>query len=140
MYIPLGICYNKIMNKPIIIVGNDTHNTSKNVKYDRSCNNCGKRYIGWGKLFCSKKCRMQPKGENSPSWKGSSITRKSGWTRAQKMYATKPCEVCGKERVDRHHIDTNTKNNSPDNIKFLCRKHHKAIHGPYPSQNQQPSQ
>jgi hypothetical protein len=124
------------MNNPIVIKGNKIHRSSKNVKYNRKCNNCKQVYTGWGKYFCSKKCRMQPRGEESSSWKGDDIKVVSGRSRAERLFPLyKPCIVCGATKVDRHHLDYNTKNNKRNNIAFLCRTHHKAIHGPYPSQN-----
>ena len=115
------------MNNPIIIKGNFIHPTSKNVKYKRNCNNCKKLYTGWGKSWCSKKCIQRPKGEQSPSWKGDNITKQTGRWRAEKMYPLKPCEVCGSKKSERHHIDNNPINNSPENIMYVCRKHHVAI-------------
>jgi len=35
-----------------------------------------------------------------------------------------PCEVCGIEAVDAHHDDYSR----PMNVRWLCRKHHKAAH------------
>lgn len=115
------------MNNPIIIIGNKIHKTSKNVKYKRKCNNCKKLYFGWGKFWCSKKCRQQPKGEESPFWKGNNITQQTGRWRAIKMFPHKPCEVCGSKNSERHHIDKNAINNNSNNIKYVCRKHHILI-------------
>lgn len=36
----------------------------------------------------------------------------------------KPCEVCGKKKVDAHHDDYNF----PTSVRFLCRKHHSEHH------------
>lgn len=115
------------MNNPIIIKGNKIYTKSKNVKFDRFCNKCKKHYIGWGKEFCSKKCRIMPKGEDSPFWKGDNITKQTGRYRAEKLFKIKPCEKCGKRKSERHHIDSNPINNHPSNIMFLCRKHHFEI-------------
>ena len=57
----------------------------------------------------------------------------TGRCRAERMYPAQPCEVCGKPpggrgTVDRHHRDSDRLNNAPDNIAFLCRKHHHAAH------------
>ncbi len=117
------------MGKPLIIKGNTPYNKSKNVIYHRLCNTCNKKYIGWGREYCSKKCRglSQPRGEKSPFWKGDSIKPKSGRQRAVKMYKSSPCEVCGSTKSERHHIDGRTYNNLRENIMFVCRKHHVAI-------------
>ncbi|OQP84201.1 hypothetical protein BTR14_20580 [Rhizobium rhizosphaerae] len=36
----------------------------------------------------------------------------------------KPCEVCGAERTDAHHTDYHR----PLSVRWLCRKHHIAVH------------
>jgi len=41
----------------------------------------------------------------------------------------KPCEICGKENVEKHHIDKNPYNNILENIKWLCKQHHIQEHG-----------
>lgn len=35
-----------------------------------------------------------------------------------------PCEVCGAAEVDGHHDDYDR----PANVRWLCRRHHKAFH------------
>lgn len=112
------------MNNPIIIKGNKIHPTSKNVKYHRKCDTCKKIYIGWGKQYCSKKCKRPPRLEKSPFWKGDNVTASTGRSRAKKMYPLKPCKICGSKKSERHHKDGNPINNSPQNIMFVCRKHH----------------
>jgi hypothetical protein len=115
----------------LYITGDTIYTKSKNVKYKRNCNNCGKPYVGWGKFYCKPSCRIMPKLENSPSWKGDAITFMSGRDRARKIYGQKPCEQCGKEKTDIHHIDGNPVNNERSNVMFLCRKHHVAIEKRY---------
>ena len=63
-------------------------------------------------------------GPEHHHWKGDSIKRVSGRTRAERDYQTKPCELCGNTKAERHHKDNNTANNKPNNIQFLCRKCH----------------
>lgn len=111
----------------LFVTGDTVYLKSKNVKYRRNCNNCKKFYVGWGKYFCSKKCRLQPRGENSPSWKGDKVTFQTGRGRALKIYKRLPCQECGKEQSEIHHIDGNPVNNRIENIMFLCRKHHILI-------------
>lgn len=64
-------------------------------------------------------------GENNPQWKGENISVKSGRSRALRRFTKKPCEICGEpQKVDRHHVDGNTKNNEPSNLRYLCRRCH----------------
>ena len=44
------------------------------------------------------------------------------------------CEVegCGKERVEVHHKDKNRENNTRENLKILCKRHHNDEHGVIP--------
>jgi 5-methylcytosine-specific restriction endonuclease McrA len=35
-----------------------------------------------------------------------------------------PCVSCGAERSERHHIDGDTRNNTPENVISMCRKCH----------------
>lgn len=58
---------------------------------------------------------------------------KTGRDRARAAYPLQPCEVCGKTGAgrggtDRHHRNSDRLDNSPENIAFLCRKHHQAAH------------
>lgn len=59
---------------------------------------------------------------------------KLGRSRAKAMYPdVEPCEVCGKTGrgrgvIDRHHRNSDRLDNSPENIAFLCRRHHHAAH------------
>lgn len=66
-------------------------------------------------------------GPDHHAWKGDDIAVKSGRTRALRMYPDAPpvCERCGEaKRLERHHVDGNTANNSKSNIRFLCRLCH----------------
>lgn len=59
---------------------------------------------------------------------------KRGRGRAAAMYPdVQPCEVCGKTgsgrgQIDRHHRNSDREDNRPENIAFLCRRHHHAAH------------
>jgi len=68
-------------------------------------------------------------GPDHPNWKGDEITVKSGRSRALRGYPPAPCEQCGVLPSERHHVDGNPKNNSPENVRFLCRKCHMAGDG-----------
>lgn len=73
--------------------------------------------------------------EKHPLWTGDDATDEAGRKRARRIFPNvEPCERCGANPQDtqiyRHHKDENTKNNSPDNIEFLCgschMKHHRV--------------
>jgi hypothetical protein len=58
---------------------------------------------------------------------------KTGRGRARALYPLEPCEVCGKTgsgrgSIDRHHRNSDRLDNAPENIAFLCRRHHHAAH------------
>lgn len=47
---------------------------------------------------------------------------------ARSLYPPRPCAVCGEQKSERHHKDVDPTNNTPENIVFLCDKHHKKAH------------
>lgn len=58
---------------------------------------------------------------------------KQGRHIARRDYPAQPCEVCGRApsgrgTVDRHHRNSDRLDNRPENIAFLCRKHHHEAH------------
>lgn len=69
------------------------------------------------------------KREKNNNWKGGQVALQTGRSRAERWYPTRPCDLCGKEKAERHHIDGNPLNNAPENIMFLCRKHHMRLDG-----------
>ena len=78
----------------------------------------------------SKERRQQWTEQGNPMYKEQPKRRHSGNQRAQRRYLLQPCEVCGATKnVERHHIDDDTTNNEPENIQFLCRKHHMEVDG-----------
>lgn len=68
-------------------------------------------------------------GEEHHAWKGEDVSELAGRSRALRWYAPQPCEACGVAKAERHHIDGNTANNSPSNIRFVCRRCHMAEDG-----------
>jgi hypothetical protein len=70
------------------------------------------------------------KRETHARWIGDSVSVKGGRTRALRIYSNiGKCERCGAESPERHHVDGNTANNSPSNIRILCRKCHMTEDG-----------
>lgn len=116
-----------------------------------NCTQCGKeinrrRRYHYKNHFCNKRCMGDwmkahpealsggPKPENvrgpkNPNWGGGDVLRAAGNLRARRWFALKPCQICGAEKSERHHVDANPLNNAPENIMFLCRRHHMQIDG-----------
>ena len=72
-----------------------------------------------------RRYRMTDKGKNAvhksvKNYESKHPERKSAW-RISKNILTKPCEVCGKYPVHRHHPDIS----KPLEVIFLCPRHHK---------------
>lgn len=59
--------------------------------------------------------------EKNPNWKGDRITQHSGRDRARSWY---PCP----KGMERHHIDGNPLNNSPENVMIVTPKEHMELH------------
>jgi hypothetical protein len=106
-------------------------------KLELKCKICNKIFyktksqmVGERGKYCSKKCEHTGKRkEGNPNWVGDKVSIDGGRQRARRWYQDNRCSVCNKESAERHHIDGNTKNNSPENIIFLCRKHHQERDG-----------
>ncbi len=60
--------------------------------------------------------------------------RAAGHKKALKMFPDiGPCERCGDEKSERHHIDDDPQNNVAENIMALCRRCHTLEHGKRPT-------
>jgi len=110
------------------------------------CLRCGKPKPARNK-YCGRRCsslsrRGRPhspehrknlsralSGKRNPRWKGDDVQVVAGNHRARSMYPLEPCEICGSEKSERHHVDGNPMNNTQSNIQFLCRKHHMRVDG-----------
>jgi hypothetical protein len=68
-------------------------------------------------------------GNRNGNWKGSRVSRRTGYSRALKMYKPRSCQRCGNRKAERHHQNGNILDNRPQNIRFLCRKCHMTIDG-----------
>lgn len=63
-------------------------------------------------------------------WRGENITQISGRVRAIRIFPdAKPCKNHPEKRGERHHKNGDTRDNSPDNIEWLCRKCHMEADG-----------
>lgn len=87
--------------------------------------NRGKKNPLFGKHLSDEikeKIRITKLGERNPNWKGKKATKKAGRSRARRRFK------CPKG-LQRHHIDGNPLNNSPENIMFVSPKKHVEIDG-----------
>ncbi len=92
--------------------------------------------------FCSRHCSMvaamrDPQraasvrlvGEANAMWQGDAVSVEGGRKRARRMYKAGPCTKCGDPKSERHHINGDTANNTPENVELLCRKCHMTEDG-----------
>lgn len=71
----------------------------------------------------------QNKGESAYNWKGDKARDNTKRKRARTLYEADYCEQCNSSPAERHHKDSNTGNNAPDNIAILCRRCHMLADG-----------
>ncbi len=107
---------------------------------EKICERCGETYRRdeaatdqshqhWlARRFCSEACRLGWTSEDYEDHAAAvaelGATFEAGRQRARRIYrGPLSCEVCGAP-AERHHRDGNPVNNEPENIAFLCRKHH----------------
>jgi hypothetical protein len=69
------------------------------------------------------------RGPAHPAWKGDAARPEAKRTRARRLYRLGACERCGAAATDRHHEDGDTGNNTPENVRLLCRRCHMAVDG-----------
>ncbi len=94
--------------------------------------NKGKRYeAGWSHSpETREKLSAQKRGADNPQWKGDEASDQVGRLRAIRLYPdADQCVRCGSiDRIHRHHVDRNTRNNASGNIEFLCPTCHQHEH------------
>ena len=90
----------------------------------KSCNTTETNKRHWVKLKAAGKTWDMRRGPDHHNYKPSASDPDVGRTRARRIYGVKQCEKCGKDRAEIHHKDGNTFNNNPENLAFLCRRHH----------------
>lgn len=86
-----------------------------------------------------------PKGQHNPNWRGGKKNHLREYKEQQRkrfpqkwkarVLATsalrwgklqrQPCEICGDNNAEMHHVDYS----KPLEVKWLCRKHHRELHG-----------
>lgn len=72
-------------------------------------------------------------GKNNHQWKQDSndLTNSGGHVRAISTFPARMCWGCAANDVsilERHHLDKNPKNNTPENVLILCQRCHNAFH------------
>jgi NUMOD3 motif len=96
-----------------------------------ACHRCGEAISGMFSTGLCQRCVGQVMGKQNVGprngmWKGQDV--KGRHWQAQMLYPIEgvTCEYpgCDAPAADRHHIDGDGRNNEPDNIEFLCRRHH----------------
>lgn len=106
----------------------------------RDCPTCGITFVPrFSRVtFCSKACSKA--GPNNPQWKGDAAPENTKRMRAHQVLSLegRTCEFegCDAPAKDRHHIDGDTGNNDPNNLKALCRRHHMLEDGRLTSRNE----
>lgn len=86
---------------------------------------CGSRSMAGSKQAAAHVEKRTRRGTAHPRWMGDAAGVRAGRSRALRMYRNiGPCLMCGARQAERHHVDGNTLNNEPGNIRALCRKCH----------------
>lgn len=85
------------------------------------------------KFFCSQKCCMLWQNsefvrEKHPNWKGGKSSYRGTLTKQDSHPFCKACLKDDKRILVVHHIDQNRKNNSLENLVWLCHNCHHLIH------------
>ncbi len=86
------------------------------------------------KFFCSRACHCSWEnenrrcGENSPNWKAGQTVYRRLLKRHGKHVKCNICKITDERILVVHHIDSNRRNNKPQNLMWLCRNCHYLIH------------
>lgn len=98
------------------------------------CPGCGEEFYGSHpqQTHCSRHCSKL--GVRNPQWLGDGATEQSARRRSKYVIRSLEGVTCEHDgciapALDRHHIDGNTHNNDPSNLRCLCRKHHMVEDG-----------
>lgn len=83
-------------------------------------------------LAAKRRGELNPMYGTVSPWAGRHLpidqtTRHYNRVRARIIHPARPCEECGDPKAQRHHLSGNTSDNSVENIRFLCLKHHLEI-------------
>lgn len=83
--------------------------------------------------FCSKSCQAiwrnkEFSGDRHKLWKGGGSTYRNILTKKSNMLICAVCKIKDTRVLAAHHIDENHKNNSPENLMWLCHNCHHLTH------------
>ena len=88
-----------------------------------------------GNFFCSKSCQTTWRnsmiyiGEKHPNWKdGKFVSYRNILIKSTVPRTCMLCKISDKRILAVHHIDCNHKNNTPENLKWLCHNCHSLVH------------
>lgn len=92
-----------------------------------------------GKLFCSKSCQTkwrnaEFKDEKHTNWKGGLHAYRRMMTQSTKITICTLCKNSDKRVLAAHHVDENRKNNTIENLEWLCHNCHHLVHH-YPEEH-----
>jgi hypothetical protein len=109
------------------------------------CDYCGKKIYRTpkdfkrsksNKFFCTVAChcawenKNKRCGENAPNWVTGRSSYRQLLKRCGKPEKCRICDIDDNRVLVVHHIDSNRKNNKPENLEWLCRNCHCIIHLP----------
>lgn len=86
------------------------------------------------KYFCTKSCQtiwrnsMVYIGSKHPNWKDGASTYRDALLRSEVTQVCKMCKTRDQRLLAAHHLDHNKKNNSLDNLMWLCHNCHFLTH------------
>lgn len=86
-----------------------------------------------GKLFCSKSCQTKWRNtefinEKHANWKGGLHAYRRIKTQSGDAEICTLCKISDKRILAVHHVDENRKNNTIENLQWLCHNCHHLVH------------
>lgn len=86
-----------------------------------------------GKLFCTKSCQTkwrnaEFKDEKHPNWKGGMHAYRRMMRQSDSPQVCTLCKTKDKRVLAVHHVDENRKNNTIENLQWLCHNCHHLVH------------
>ncbi len=124
------------------------HISTRNGKIVR-CDTCGGEVYksgkaltgsGSGKFFCNRSCQTKWRNtefveEKHANWKGGKHAYRRKMLQSNKPAICGLCNITDKRILAVHHIDENRRNNSIENLAWLCHNCHLLVHH-YPEERE----